>query len=382
MILKAIVVLVVLISIAFVFITEPSPHVPFDGPSGSQNEITTASPLLDSNGHLTQTGWSRYPLLTYNKEQINFFPAFLSSLQFLKIKEWDFYVVWNEDLFFSLALADLGYIASVGVSLVDFKTSQTVSKCEGLMLFPQLNLSRDSNSEGVHANVHIENEGIHVSVHVSNGLRYIKVQTKELSAAFTLGPITRDHESIVTVTPIGDNHFYYNRKVYGTPINQGWIETTSGKKIEISDKTHNTIFDWGRGVWDYQSAWIWAGASVVLPDGRKVSLNFGGGFGNASQATENAIIVDNKVHKLGRVDIQYDKHSLMNPWIFSSADGRMKELIFAPFLERTVSENFVLIASTVHQAFGKFHGSIVTDDGEIIELRGAVGFAEAHTAKW
>ena len=41
-----------------------------------------------------------------------------------------------------------------------------------------------------------------------------------------------------------------------------------------------------------------------------------------------------------------------------------------------------VLSSEVHQMFGRYHGTVTADDGEIIRLDGLVGFAEEHHAKW
>lgn len=67
-----------------------------------------------------------------------------------------------------------------------------------------------------------------------------------------------------------------------------------------------------------------------------------------------------------------------------AADGRFDRLslVFEPLFERTAKTNALLIRSEVHQMIGKFRGSIVSDDGETIELDGLLGWAEDHSAHW
>ena len=140
--------------------------------------------------------------------------------------------------------------------------------------------------------------------------------------------------------------------------------------------------DWGRGIWDYRSFWVWASASGFLPDGRTVGLNLGFGFGDTSQATENALILDGRLHKLSRVDFRYSAEAAgKQPWRMSSPDGRL-DLEFTPFVERVAQTNLLLIASEVHQMFGRYRGTVVADDGEVIHLDGLIGWAEEHRARW
>jgi hypothetical protein len=139
--------------------------------------------------------------------------------------------------------------------------------------------------------------------------------------------------------------------------------------------------DWGRGIWDYRSFWVWASASGFLPDGRTVGLNLGFGFGDTSKATENALILNGRLHKLGQVDFQYSSQNFKQPWKMSSPDGHL-QLEFTPFVERVAKANLLLITSEVHQMFGRYRGTVIADDGEVIKIDGLIGWAEEHHAHW
>ena len=135
-------------------------------------------------------------------------------------------------------------------------------------------------------------------------------------------------------------------------------------------------------MWEYRSFWVWASASGSLPDGRSVGLNLGFGFGDTSAATENTLILDGRIHKLGQVDFTYDPTDFKRPWRMVSPDGRL-DLEFTPFLERVSAKtNLLLITSEVHQMFGRYRGSVKADDGETIAIVGLIGFAEEHHARW
>jgi hypothetical protein len=57
-------------------------------------------------------------------------------------------------------------------------------------------------------------------------------------------------------------------------------------------------------------------------------------------------------------------------------------LQFTPFLDRVATTNLLLITSEVHQLFGRYSGTVRTDDGEIVEFQDLLGFAEEHHARW
>ena len=179
------------------------------------------------------------------------------------------------------------------------------------------------------------------------------------------------------VIPIGDRRFYYNRKVNCMPVSG--IVQIGDSSIEISQETSSGTLDWGRGVWEYSSFWVWASASGFLSDGRRVGLNLGFGFGDTSAATENTLLVAGRIHKLGRVEFEYDNSNFMKPWRMRS--DRV-DLTFTPFLDRTAKTNLLLIRSEVHQMFGHYSGTVVDDDSTDVTIDGLVGWAEEHQARW
>ena len=100
-----------------------------------------------------------------------------------------------------------------------------------------------------------------------------------------------------------------------------------------------------------------------------------------AMADRIAVIIDGRVHKLGQVDFSYDPEDFMRPWRMVAPDGRL-DLTFTPFVERVAATNLLLIASQVHQMFGRYSGYVVADGGERIAVDGLVGFAEEHHARW
>ena len=153
-----------------------------------------------------------------------------------------------------------------------------------------------------------------------------------------------------------------------------------GRRHELRPSESLGTMDWGRGIWEYRTAWVWASASAFLGDGRTLGLNMGGGFGDAP-APDNALILSGRVHKLDDVTFDYDRADLMRPWRMTSPDGRL-DLEFTPFKERAARTNLLLVRSEIHQVFGRYSGTLKTDDGELVHLADAIGFVETQQARW
>jgi hypothetical protein len=112
-----------------------------------------------------------------------------------------------------------------------------------------------------------------------------------------------------------------------------------------------------------------------------VGLNLGCGFGDLSRATENCLVLDGRIHKLGQVRFDYRSGDYMQPWNFTDDEDRLR-LEFTPFKDRTAQTDLGLIFSQVHQMFGRYNGQVIADDGEVIEIKDLIGFAEEHQARW
>jgi hypothetical protein len=351
-------------------------------PIPPQAELMQLSPLLKPDGTLAQVGWSRQPLLDCNLENARFYA--LRFLQRFRIKRWDYYGFTTPDRFFSATLADLGYAGQVFIYLIDFATSEyheatlTIPLSRGVVI-PRNSTEGDSTFDNgkVRLTFRHDEEARHISV------IWPQFAGKDLAADVTLR-LKPDHESMTIVIPMNTarfpaRRFYYNRKINCLPA-EGHL-TWGNDRIDFKPTDTLGNLDWGRGIWDYRSFWVWASASGFLPDGRTVGLNLGFGFGDTSKATENALILNGRIHKLGQVDFQYSAQNFKQPWKMSSPDGRL-DLEFTPFVERVAKANLVIITSEVHQMFGRYRGTIDADDGEVIKLDGLIGWAEEHHAHW
>ena len=345
----------------------------------AQHEITQPTPLLDAQGSLVQVGWARQPLLDCNLEAVNFYHFPWRWGQRFRVKRWDYYGLTTPTHFYAFTLADLGYAGQVFAYVVDFEARTHHEETLTLPLGRGINLPRNS-TEGASS---YQGEQAQLSFQIVPEGRRLSLAWPGFGEAglsaeilFHLPP---QHESLVITIPIEQQRFYYNRKVNCLPA-EGWVEN-QGQRTILDPNKHLGNLDWGRGVWAYRSFWVWASASGFLADKRPIGLNLGFGFGDTTAATENALFLAGRIHKLGQVDFSYDDRDFMRPWRMVAPDGRL-DLQFTPFLDRVAATNLLLITSKVHQLFGHYSGTIRTDEGEVLQIKGLLGFAEEHHAHW
>lgn len=343
-----------------------------------QTELTQPGPLLNKDGRLAQVGWARQPILDCNLEAARFYT--LRSLQCLRLKRWDYYAVFTPQRFFAATIADLGYAGNIFVYTLDFSSGELHEEGLVIPLSKGLSLPRNSTS----GDAHFQDGRARLDFCLTPAGRQISVSWPGFHAGRGIqAEITLDcpaqHESMAIVIPIGDRRFYYNRKVNCLPA-RGQLDYGEIHEVITPQESLGSL-DWGRGVWEYRSFWLWASASGFLADGRRIGLNLGAGFGDTSNATENCLILEGRTHKLDQVHFDYDPANHNLPWRFSESKGHLA-LEFRPFKERVARTNLGLIFSEVHQMFGRYRGQVLAEDGEDIQVDDLVGFAEEHRARW
>jgi hypothetical protein len=205
-------------------------------------------------------------------------------------------------------------------------------------------------------------------------------KTRDFTCDIVLSDPPRD--TMVIATPFSkDRHFYYNQKINCMKAS-GFARI--GDEEYLFDKDAYGVLDWGRGVWTYQNTWYWSSMSSQV-NGKTIGFNFGYGFGDCSNATENMIFYDGIATKLNQVvfDIPKDhknKWDYLKPWKIYS-DDKKADLIFTPILDRYDNTNIGILKSVQHQVFGRFSGSLRTEN-EILNIDDVVGFAERVTNQW
>lgn len=337
-----------------------------------QHKVTAPQKLLDEKGSIKEPGYSTSLIWEYKRNDI--------KANKFRIKEWDYYYVGNSNHAIALTIADNSYMALVSLTLFDFirKTEITKTLMQPFSM-GKLNLP-DTSKEGVTA---FKNKRVNMKFANDGKERKLTCTFKnftkgnDLNAEITLTEEPEDTMVIATPFAKDDKAFYYNQKINCMKAS-GTV--THGETVyEFNTPDSMGTLDWGRGVWTYKNTWYWGSMSVRLPDGAPFGFNIGYGFGDTSAATENMVFYKGKAHKLDEVKFNIPtidgKDDYMSPWTFTSNDKRF-ELTFEPVIDRYAYANLLVLKTIQHQVFGKFSGKVILDDGKVIELKDAMGFAE------
>ena len=335
------------------------------------HQITEKQDLLNELGHLSEPGYAVKEVFNYDRSMI--------KASKWRIKEWDYYNCISEDYGFSFTVADLGYMALISASLLDFKTGKETKNAKmKFFTFGKLNMP-SSTEEG---DVTYSDKDRKFQFLNKEEERLIQVEIKDfikgkdLVANLSFKKHNSDDRMLIA-TPFKENptRFYYNQKFNCLNVS-GNVKI--GNKIYLFDELKDFgVLDWGRGVWTYKNTWYWGSLSFLV-DGKRAGINIGYGFGDAEKATENIIFYDGLAHKLDDVEFIYDENNFFSPWQFKDNLGRLN-LTMTPLLDRVDDTNLLIIKNIGHQVFGKFNGYLILDDGRKVMVEDKIGFAEKIT---
>ncbi len=334
-------------------------------------------PLLDEQGDLCEPGYATSLLKTYDRTKI--------KAPKLRVKEWDYYLITNDRFGVALTIDDNGYMGLLSASVLDYE-SRTETTVSPMFWLPNGKTGFPASSAAGDVQKSLKNASGSFA-HVDGGRRLrFRIDKFRDGKPFACDILLTEEpaDSMVIATPFEKRgHFYYNQKIIGMRAS-GYF-SVGDDKTELDPSVTFGLLDWGRGVWTYKNTWYWSAAQGMC-GGRVIGFNLGYGFGDTSAASENMLFVDGKAHKLGRVDFGIPKKQdgtddLTAVWHFTDDGGRV-DLLFTPILDRASKTDVLVICSDQHQVFGRFTGTLKTDDGNEIRLTDFLGFAEKVFNKW
>ena len=337
-----------------------------------QREITEIQSLLDNKGVLTQPGYARSMMFDYNREMIHAGP--------LSLKEWDFYQVISGDYVLQLTIGHVSYVANFSVMLFNIQTGEKRSFSR-MKALPMRSMDMPRNPEQPNV-MEVQGKDYLMRFETRRDERLLIMQADDAK----LGKIYIDivlnndenNEKLVIATPfLKKNQFYLNYKenYYGL---RGHAQL-GNMRIQLGAED-TALLDWGRGVWPFRHEWFWGnGAGFV--NGGQFGFNIGWGFGDLQYATENMFFWNGKAYKLDTLEVQRDAHDYMKPWHFNDRDGRF-DFTMTPIYDRYTENNMLVINTHCHQIFGRYNGTAVLPDGEIITVKDLTAFCEHAENRW
>lgn len=334
-------------------------------------ELTAAVDLCTADGTRlapAARGWSRTPLHTANLRG-----------QRLRTKRWDYWAVLADDLVLAITYGDVGYLGTATMWWADLRTG-----VEG---------GRDVPVPG--------GRGLHLPDRP--GTEPLRFRSRRLALDLVDDPqgttllarwdeadgtpgaldvrveLPPGHESLNVVIPWSDRRFQYTSKHQARPAHG---------TLRVGDVVHEIddawgVLDVGRGRWPYATRWNWGGGGGRATDGTTVvGLQVGARWTEGTGFTENGVIVDGRLTKIGdELEWAYDWDHPQRPWRVRHPDGSL-DVTLTPRHDRHTKVQAGVVATEVHQVFGRWAGHVTTEEGRRVEVDGLAGFAEESRSRW
>jgi hypothetical protein len=344
-----------------------------------EREITEPVDLCTTDGRRLNPaakGWSRTPLHTGNLRG-----------RWGRTKRWDYWAILAGDLAISSTYADVDYLGIADVWWCDLKTgvtggaSPTLPGARGVALPDRPGSAPLRHRSKAIDLAIVDDEGgtTITATWIERGDRPAR-----LEARIDLPP---GHESLNVVIPWSDTTFQYTSKHQARPAHGtlvvGDVERPFGTpEATAANREAWGVLDVGRGRWPYSTRWNWGGGAGRSVDGATVGIQIGAKWTEGTGATENGVIVDGVLTKIGDELIwTYDWNAPLRPWRVRHPDGSF-DLTLRPVHDKHSKVQALVLATEVHQVFGRWTGHVTGDDGRRHELDGIVGFAEESRSRW
>jgi hypothetical protein len=199
------------------------------------------------------------------------------------------------------------------------------------------------------------------------------------------------HESVNVVIPWSDDEFNFTSKHQARPALGELV--VGDRQWQIGGAAGDAwgVLDVGRGRWPHAIHWNWGGGGGRSADGNHViGLQFGAKWTAGTGYTENGLIVDGRLSKLGtELDWTYDWDDPMKPWTIDDPGGQLHAVLTPRFDKHTklgagadAGADEAGFGSETHQVFGTWSGRLTTDDGLTLAFDGLQGFAEEARQLW
>ena len=235
-----------------------------------QNQLQPGD-LLDSKGHLIESGYATDPVKIYDRTKIR--------ANRFRIKEWDAYFVSNQRHAFAVAVSKIGCMGIHSASLIDFDISweKTASRIHLLPMgkhnMPSTSLHGDIFACGKDYEITFQNNGLQRRL-----FGHFDDFEKGKPLLFDVSLTNPPRGSVVIVSPFAGRPktFCYNQMINCITA-EGRVEY-DGQEYLFGRANSSAVLDWGRGALPHVStARYWISGSGLI-SGKRFGFNLGYGF--------------------------------------------------------------------------------------------------------
>lgn len=341
--------------------------------STDERELTAPVDLCTVDGaslNPAARGWSRRPLHRANLVG-----------QSGRNKRWDYWAILAGDLVLSAVFSNVDYIGLADVYWADLATGETGGHGIATAGGEDIELPELPGT----APLRVRRDGLDLDITDDERGTRLRVEWTERDGrdgrldVFVAQP--PGHESLNVVIPWSDDTFNFTSKHQARPATGELVVGERRWSIGADGEDAWGVLDVGRGRWPSEISWNWGGGAGRC-DGHVVGLQFGGKWTEGSGFTENGVIVDGRLSKIGReLAWEYDWDSPLAPWRVVDPGGQL-DVVLTPRFDKHSKVAGRKRGSETHQVFGTWSGHVVTDDGLRLEFASLQGFAEEARQNW
>lgn len=287
-------------------------------------------------------------------------------------KRWEYWNVTTPSHILALTVSSIDYAAVHEIWVYDRATTKSWGKSATVV--PPRGVELPASVESGPARARAKDLEIDID-QIEGGTR---LQARTPDTAFdVVAALPADHERLAVVVPWSQTRFQYTVKDVARPAS-GSV-TIEGVTFDVPEGESWAVLDHGRGRWPYDVRWNWAAGSG-RSGGRVVGIQVGGRWTEGTGSTENAFLVDGRLHKIhDELTWDYDLADWRRPWRIA---GGGLEASFAPFHNKVTRTNLGVVASRTDQCFGHWSGTFAVPGGDVVAFAGVVGWAEEVHNRW
>ncbi len=337
-----------------------------------ERELTEPVDLCTPDGaalNAAARGWSRRPL-----HRANLDGGWGAN------KRWDYWAVLAADVVVSCVYSDIDHLGLADVWWADLTTGES----GGTAIVTESDVMHLPERCGTET-LHVSRDGLDLTIGAedADGTRLRASWTEPDGRAGHFDIVVTQpagHESLNVVIPWSDELFNFTSKQQARPATGEVVVGERRWELGAGGDAWG-VLDVGRGRWPHRIDWNWGGGAGRSGD-HVVGLQFGAKWTEGTGFTENGVIVDGVLTKLGNELVwDYDWDRPLDPWTVSDPGGQL-HAVLTPTFDKHTDVGDAQFGSEVHQVFGTWTGEVTTDAGLRLEFDALLGFAEEARQRW
>lgn len=329
------------------------------------------------NGKPVQGTWTtRFEKVDLLEIQRPFSVPLPAAFRNFRLKEWQSFIVQDENIFFEAFFADIKYYSMAEVFFFDKTSNEKLRYLKALPFHPWRMPQSLSNST-----VESKNFGFYFNIHSWLDAELIKLDIN-IAPSINRPSFTANLEfdlSRKEWTPFTTNLlFSESRSMYAhktlSPV-RGKIQLGGKAYRALHRRKTSGIFRDCKGFYPYRMRAVWCNAFGFDAGGRRFGFTLGENQAlEAYKDNENGFWLDGELNLLPPVKITQAGGGGTD-WVIQDIEG-MVDLTFTPLEEITTSFNLIFTKSRYYTPLGKFNGMIKSSGGEPFAINGVWGSIE------